>query len=157
VLLQLAPSPAGPAGQSRAGRLSFPGWAGVPRPGSVGCASAKPALQWAGVAPQAGVGPGQLSRAGRDFESSWATFAYCSGRARSGFPWPRPDYLSPGRINLLWAEIHLLRHVLLIRHRLQRLVLVLGRLQARTGTSSIVICWSWDAPWLRPAYSSSPS
>jgi hypothetical protein len=34
---------------------------------------------------------------------------------------------------------------------------VLGCLQAQTGTSSIVVCWSWDASWLRPAYSSSPS
>jgi hypothetical protein len=34
---------------------------------------------------------------------------------------------------------------------------VLGRLQAWTGTSSIIVCWSWDAPWLRLAYASSPS
>jgi hypothetical protein len=29
--------------------------------------------------------------------------------------------------------------------------------QAQTGRSSTLICWSWDAPWLRPAYSTSPS
>jgi hypothetical protein len=46
---------------------------------------------------------------------------------------------------------------LFIRHQLQLLVPVLGCLQARTGTSSIIVCWSWDAPWLRPAYPSSPS
>jgi hypothetical protein len=34
---------------------------------------------------------------------------------------------------------------------------VLVRLQARTGISFTVICWSWDAHWLRPAYPSSPS
>jgi hypothetical protein len=34
---------------------------------------------------------------------------------------------------------------------------VLGCLQARTGTFSSAVCWSWDAHWLRPAYPSSPS
>jgi hypothetical protein len=47
------------------------------------------------------------------------------------------------------ADIYHLRNIFLVQHQLQRIVPVLGRLQARTGTSSIVVCWSWDAPWLR--------
>jgi hypothetical protein len=76
---------------------------------------------------------------------------------QAGIPWPRLDYSFPGRITPFEAEICLIRDIFLIRHRLQRFVPVLGRLQAQTGTSSIAVCWSWDTPWLRPAYSSSPS
>jgi hypothetical protein len=83
-------------------------------------------------------------------------FVY-SGRARPGFPWPRPDFLFPGRLSPFGAEIHHLWDVFFIRHRLHHPVPVLGCLLAQTGTSFIVICWSWDAPWLRPAYSTSPS
>jgi hypothetical protein len=86
----------------------------------------------------------------------WARIVY-SGWARPGFPWPRPDYLSLGQLSPSWARIYLLRDIFFIRHQLQRLVPVLGRPLAQTGTSSLVICWSWDAPWLRLAYSTSPS
>jgi hypothetical protein len=34
---------------------------------------------------------------------------------------------------------------------------VLGRLQAQTGISFTIVCWSWDAHWLRPAYPTSTS
>jgi hypothetical protein len=80
-----------------------------------------------------------------------------SGWARPGFPRPKPDYLFLGRFSPLRARIYLLQDILFIRHRLQRLVPVLGCPLAQTGTSSIIVCWSWDAPWLRPAYSTSPS
>jgi hypothetical protein len=66
--------------------------------------------------------------------------------AQAGLLLGRLNFPSPGQLSPFGAEIYLLRHILLIRHRLQRLVPILGRLQAQTGTSSIVICWSWDAP-----------
>jgi hypothetical protein len=85
-----------------------------------------------------------------------------AGPARD--PWPRPDYIfgrprysPPGRITPLWGWDLPPRNIFLVQRQLQPLVPVLGRLQARTGTSSIIICWSWDASWLRPAYPSSPS
>jgi hypothetical protein len=139
-----------------------PGWALGRRPGRLSrlglllsSASAGPDQEdpaWPGFLPQVTV-----------YLPGWAGLIY-SGWARPGSPWPRPDYLlgrpdyiSTCRINPLWAEIHLIRGIFLIRLRLQRLVPVLGRLQAQTRTSSIIVCWSWDAPWLRPAYSTSPS
>jgi hypothetical protein len=70
---------------------------------------------------------------------------------------PGWDSLAQAGLLLSQAEIHHLRHISLVWHQLQRLVPVLGRLQARTGTSSTIVCWSWDASWLRPAYPSSPS
>jgi hypothetical protein len=107
--------------------------------------------------------PGQDSLQAALANSGWAGLEHFDW-ARPALPWPRPDYLhgrpdyiSAGRINPLWAKIHLIRDIFLVRLRLQRLVPVLGRFQAQTSTSSIIICWSWDAPWLRPAYSSSPS
>jgi hypothetical protein len=91
-------------------------------------------------------GPGRDAPGpGRD--SSW----------QAGILLGRPDYYLGGRISPLQGRYFPHWDIFLVQHRLQRIVPVLGRLQARTGTSSIVICWSWDAPWLRPAYPSSPS
>jgi hypothetical protein len=117
----------------------FPGWAGRPRLGR------QVSSDWAGIpAPPASHAPvgwlphrtrlGRIRRIrpDRDFFSrpsfgnpGWAGLVY-SGWARPGFPWPRPDYPSPGRLSPSWAEIYLLRDILLIRHRLHCLMPVLG-------------------------------
>jgi hypothetical protein len=130
--------PPTPAGQLRSAKppprlgrcAAFSGWAGFSTPG------------WAGEP-----NPARL-----------VSFMSRLGQARiplaqAGIPLARPDYLSPGRLCPLWAEIYSLRTIFFIRHRLQRLVPVLGRPLAQTGTSSIGICWSWETPLLRPAYS----
>jgi hypothetical protein len=160
---------------SRLGRHQrTPAWAGASLP-RLGRSAARPRLgrrlllppgrpcPGGPASPQRPAGPDQEDPAWPGFFSrppsaspGWAGFVY-SGWAGPGFPWPMPDYLSPCRISPLWAKIYLLRDIFFIRHRLQRLVPVLGRPLAQTGTSSIVICWSWDASWLRPAYSTSPS
>jgi hypothetical protein len=127
------------------GRRCLTGWAGLPFPAGpsylprLGCSTPSP--------------PGRLhlilARPDYSILAGPPLFTVPAG--------PGWDFLAQAGLLLSGAEIYLLQHILLIRHRLQRLVPVLGRLQARTGTSSIVICWSWDAHWLRPAYSSSPS
>jgi hypothetical protein len=148
--------------------IARPGWAFRPTPRS----GLKPALRLGLLAARALAGRllcsarlGRIRRIrpSRDYFSrppsaspGWAGFVY-SGQAWPGFPWSRPDYLSPGRISPLWAGIYSLRGISFIWHQFHRHVPVLGCPLAQTGTSSIVICWSWDAPWPRPAYSTSPS
>jgi hypothetical protein len=139
------PAPPGPA-LGRRTQCSFPRRASSPAPGWAGSGGSSLAgirlpglfitLGWAG---SGGSGLAGIYPLG-------PPSVHYSGRARPGFP-------GPGRINPLQAEICLLRGIFLIRHILQHLVPVLGRLWARTGTSSIVVCWSWDASWLRPAHS----
>jgi hypothetical protein len=148
----------------------FPGWASAPRPPSaprLGLEPANPAGPLGRPIPGHHLQRPRLGRIrriwpGRDSFPGPPSAMSRLGQAgiplaQAGILFTRPDYISSGRINPLWAEIHLIRDIFLIRHRLQRLVPVLGRLQAQTGTSSIVVCWSWDAPWLRRAYSTSPS
>jgi hypothetical protein len=133
--LSPASAPAGPAVSTPAWAESAspPGWAASspgglqagapPRPGLApqACALAGPPGWQAGVAPQA-----KICRLGH--------FEHYSGWARSVLPWPRSDYSLLGRITLLLDEIYSLRDILLVQHRLQRIVPVLGRLQARIGT-----------------------
>jgi hypothetical protein len=98
---------------SRLGRIASPGRDSSSGPGSP---SRPHCAGWAGLAPQ-------------------DRFSLYPGWARPGFPWPRPGFPLPGRvIHLLaelahlGAEIYSLRIIFVIRHRLHRLVLVLGRL-----------------------------
>jgi hypothetical protein len=178
---RLGRSPASPLGR----KAACPGWA--PAPGWAACpgwAVSSCAPGWAacpgrasfilrtpvGFFRSAPAGPDQEDPAWPGFpsrlpsaSSGWAGLDY-SGWARSVLPWPRPGYPFVGRDIYSWAglflsraDIYSLRDIFLVQHRLQRIVPVLGRLQARTGISFTIICWSWDASWLRPAYPSSPS
>jgi hypothetical protein len=166
-LLSSAP-PAGPRASAPVGpTVRRPGWAGSPLP-RVGWQSSPPAgpelkhpagpLSIPGQADLAPPGCPYSIPAGPDLSVlAGLPSAPYSGRARPGFPGPGRITPPPGRINLLQGRDLPLRDIFFIRLRLQHFVPVLGRLQAQTGTSSIIVCWSWDAPWLRPAYSSSPS
>jgi hypothetical protein len=166
--------PAGPPGRlPRLGcQAGCPGWAPWPlAPGPpflprLGCFLCPVGRDSFYLAP---AGPGQEDPAWPGFppspfiNSGWATLVTVP--AGPGWdPWPRPDYpLCRSRYTLQGWIITLQGRYLpppayfLVQHQLQCIVPVLGRLQARTGLSSTVVCWSWDAPWLRPAYPSSPS
>jgi hypothetical protein len=144
--------------------LRCPGWAGSQHPG---WAASSPGGLQAGAPPRPGLAPQASALAG---PPGWQAgvapqakicrlghFEHYSGWARSVLPWPRPDYSLLGRITPLLDEIYSLRDIFLVQHQLQCIVPVLGRLQARTGTSFTAVCWSWDTHWIRPAYPSSPS
>jgi hypothetical protein len=130
----------------------LPGWAGTCAPRLGFLASARPEFA---------SGPGRLPtpafqpRPGLLIRLGWLLRVFRPDWAGAAFP-GRITTLEAG-FHLSRAEIYPHRRILLIRHQLQRLVPVLGRLQARTGISSAIVCWSWDAPWLRPAYSTSPT
>jgi hypothetical protein len=175
---QAASKPAGP------GR-PYPGLPAIPRLGrsSASRVGRRSSLPPAGPAPPRPAPAGLLRlafhRLGRDVLPGWAgSFAPCraemcspawAGTSPGRTPVCQLDRFlctvpaGPGRDSLAQAglilpktDICFLRHMLLVWHHLHCSVPVLGRLQARTGISFTVICWSWDAPWLRPAYPSSP-
>jgi hypothetical protein len=141
--------------------LILPGWACLPAGLAGMVPPAGPGLAHpAGLLPLTRLGrcapPGRLSQAGipspcRDslYRLGWLLSTVLAGPGR--------DSLAQAGLFLSRVDTYFLRHMLLVQHRLQRIVPVLGRLQARTGISFTVICWSWDAPLLRPAYPSSPS
>jgi hypothetical protein len=155
----------------RPGRDVLPGWAGSFAPGRARMCCP------AGPVPSPPVGPRCAPQPGPAFPQAGIYFLrlgclVCTipaGPGRDSLA--RAGLFPPGRIIPLvgrdihsWAglllsraDIYSLRDLFLVQHRLQRIVPVLGRLQARTGISFTIICWSWDAPWLRPAYPSSPS
>jgi hypothetical protein len=101
-----------------------------PRPGRrplprVGRSAAKPRLGrhppspgWAGFftapgwAGSGGSGLAGIIFPGRFLQDPAGPGLVYSGRARPGFPWPRPDFLSPGRISPLWDGIYSLGHFL---------------------------------------------
>jgi hypothetical protein len=118
-----------------------PSWARLLLPG---CSFLQAGAPRIGLGRSILVGPASQTRPGR--------LPSCPGWAKPGFPLPRPDFPFPGQLSPFGAEIYSLRDISFIRHRLYHRVLVLGCSLAQTGTSSIVICWSWDAPWFRPAY-----
>jgi hypothetical protein len=146
------PNTPAPGSVSRLGRpVVRPGWAGRSCPG------------WAGTALliRAGIPPPRLGRIrrirpGRDFSPS--------GRHLSTVP-AGPGWDSPGlgRIITLQADL-----------ALSRLGFTSSGAYSSSGINSSascqswdtsrlrlarppLLCWSWDAPWLRPAYSTSPS
>jgi hypothetical protein len=116
-------------------RIANPGWAGVPGWASSPLRPGRPA------APR----PGWAGSGGSGLAGILLLAALCKIRlgrfgcipAGPGWHFPGPGRITPkeGRDIHSWAgllhsqaEIHLLRHTLLVQHQLQRLVPVLGRL-----------------------------
>jgi hypothetical protein len=128
----------------RAASCALPGWAGS---GGSGLA---------GISPLGRInftrkGLSRPELRGPDRDSLISRLGHLLFTVPAGPGW---DSLAQAGLFLPWAEIDLLRHTLPVQHQLQRMVPVLGCLQARTGTFSSAVCWSWDAHWLRPAYPS---
>jgi hypothetical protein len=116
-----------PAGWAR--WQGSPGWAGTCSPGwaASSAPAGGPALHRAPAGPdqEDPAWPGIISRP-PSCNPGWAGLGY-SGWARSVLPWP-PDYYLGGRITPLQGRYLPPPAYLLVRHRLQPLVPVLGRL-----------------------------
>jgi hypothetical protein len=149
VLTQLGRSPFPPAGPAS---CSAPpnGWADVhpsagPTP-PAGRRSLRPRPDGP-ISPQCPTGPDQEDPAWPGFVSrppsvspGWDGLV-CSGRARPGFPWPRPDYSSPGRISPFQADL-----------APPGPGFTSFGTYSSSGIDSSALCQSWDALWLRLAH-----